>query len=364
MGEALRHYVPVLRAREGELRALERTESDVHKSMTPLVEVHARALNADDKPTREVEEHLATIATRLVGARRDRSVFFDPWPLIHTEALNPAAAVRQAAQAARDAELHAIPVTAPGRGGAYQAQVAEAVRDGAGRMCVRLTAERYGDAATLPRRLDALLKRCGVERGQVDMVLDMGGEIQRLARAMLSWLPYRDDWGTLTLIAGGFPQSLSDIPGLARIPRPDWQLWQQIRADDHTLTDDEDDDGGIVLSQRSARFGDYGPRAAASADAPYRPAPNLRYTLPEDWLIVRGTGGPAADPAQIYELCRRIVDIGDEWRGRDYSWGDEWIFDRSAGIRPGPGSPTTWITVALTHHLKVVTEQLSTLGGP
>jgi len=80
-------------------------------------------------------------------------------------------------------------------------------------------------------------------------------------------------------------------------------------------------------------------------------APKALYTLEDVWFVVRG-GAFSSHPdeyEQYFSIADEIVAL-DEFSGANFSYGDQYISDRHH--RTGtPGSPGSWITACVNHHV-------------
>src|SRR5690242_13646584 len=138
-----RHYVPVLKAKKGELVGLERLDPAVGQAMTPLLEVPPIPWDfVADGPAKTIDAHLPPVSNQIQRHWGTRAFFLDTLYLDDNDRLadgrTPAAAVLEEC---RVAALSAIPVTGVGRGATHHADVAAAVAlDGRG-AAIRVVAE-------------------------------------------------------------------------------------------------------------------------------------------------------------------------------------------------------------------------------
>ena len=84
---------------------------------------------------------------------------------------------------------------------------------------------------------------------------------------------------------------------------------------------------------------------------------SIRYTTDGNWLVVKGRNVRRYGFEQYFELCRTLV-MRQEFSGRGFSWGDQYI-DDCAFERTGPGNATTWRKVGTNHHLTLVARALA-----
>jgi hypothetical protein len=154
-------------------------------------------------------------------------------------------------------------------------------------------------------------------------------------------------WYKIIVQATNYPQS-NPAPegGEYSVPRSEWSIWQSLLSLEPRM-------------QTFAIFGDFGAdHGRINYKSGGRAAiPHLRYTTQTDWLVVRGH----ATHATIRSVAQRIVDSG-AFSGEFFSVGDEFIASRARGAA-GVGSPTSWRTVNMNHHMTWVTVRLGALLG-
>jgi hypothetical protein len=224
--------------------------------------------------------------------------------------------------------------------------------------CLRIgSLDRDPSADGTEDRLRNVLMDLDLEVEQVDLLIDFRevgsrrdlDRITPAAKQLLEWSQTRP-WRSVTLAAGGFPESVSDLPrdAASALPRYDGMLWTAVTQ---------------AANGSEIRFGDYGvAHPAAAKGVPRSPLPSLRYTTGPTWTIYRRATPREAGNARFYDLCAAVVE-SPHWMGAQYSWGDEQI-DRSANKSTGPGNATKWRAYGTSHHLAMVTDRLANLGEP
>lgn len=225
--------------------------------------------------------------------------------------------------------------------------------------CVRLLVEDFEEDIDLEAEVDRLLSGLGgIDPTSIDLVVDLedlGPEANRavlVARSVFSMIPQKDQWRRMILAAASFPEDLSDLGAAttSTIPRREWELWKTLQRRPN------------ILPRRDLIFGDY----AIAHPVPKELDPrimqmsaSIRYTTPDDWLVVKGRNVRQYGFDQYFELCKTLIG-GPEYSGRDFSWGDRYIDDCANGMT-GPGNATTWRKVGTNHHLTLVTRELAKL---
>ena len=92
----------------------------------------------------------------------------------------------------------------------------------------------------------------------------------------------------------------------------------------------------------------------------------VRYTLEEDWLLIKGRGTRFAPPStQFPNLARRLAsgDLKAHYAGRSHCLGCTGISD-CANRAPSLGSPEAWRRLGTIHHVTTVVQALAGLPWP
>jgi hypothetical protein len=347
-------YVPILRWKRGEWVALRHLNEDIRASITPLVELTPKSSGPRSDGSRPtVSETLCKVASDLVANWGWRPVFFD---LMHLNEMmrsdDGLPALVYLSRQARSRGASIIPVTGLRRGIASREAAASTAAEGSCGACIRLNRGDL-DRLTLRSDLDALLSQLGLEPSQTDLIIDL----QFIGDAVPDWapilrlVPNQEKWRTLTIAAGSFPLDLRKYSiGDHHIRRTDWIGWRNLVRTQGTY-------------QRRPAFADYTIQHGIYHEPPDRAnvSASIRYTLSEDWLILRGqalrgenTGGSAQYRSEAQWLCAKQ----DVFCGQEFSYGDGYIFERSIRSDP-PGSPETLLRAGFNHHLTFVVRQLA-----
>lgn len=353
-----RHYLPILKGKAAEFTALSHSTTAQRANFTPLVEIIP---GEDEEDAREIEKALVAGGSKLGAAwgTADR-VFVDTFLVAETVPLTGGRlAVQFLADQLRDQGVQSIPVGRLGSDPPVVAALSSVCRlDGRG-LCLRLSAEDLVDPE-LVQLVEETLSDMGVAVSEVDLLVDRAeitGRLEKPARHLgksLNRLADVGDWRSLTLAAGSFPADLSgQSQGQSSITRHDAALWRQVCS------------GQL---NRVPAFGDYTiGHPLLAVGVAFAPAPQLRYTVDNEWLIWRGNKRNPRGSHQFYDHCAALVASG-HFAGAAFSWGDGYIQRAAASatgtIQVGPGNPTTWRTVGVSHHIALVVNRLTTAGEP
>ncbi|WP_353852512.1 beta family protein [Rhodococcus sp. (in: high G+C Gram-positive bacteria)] len=364
------HYIPILKGRLGEFNALRRMPPELKDAYTPLIEIAPTGdeTNDDGEVTGAgLDGSLAKSIERLGRYwPTSRDCIVDTHGLPDLPEYN---AMAKVVEAFAESGNQIIPTIRP----SDSADIIDGVsavltkynyRD----ICLRLAGEDLDDGdEPVDVMIERLLRRLQIEPGDVDVVIDFGSLrdeqsasfAARIARLIIMDLPALDQWKSVTLAAGGFPSALDTVPPevLTDIPRWELTMWRAVRD-------------RLRGKLRVPSFGDYAIAYPVQATGvAFAPAPQIRYTAGDNWLILKGRKTSRRGSAQFIDICGEIVAHPEFTRG--LSWGDEQIEEKArfADVDPlpdeaKPGNAMIWRAIGTSHHLCLVIEKLSTAGEP
>ena len=356
-----RHYVPALKWRMGEFRALQDLSEANKARLTPLIEITPIPWDFEsDQPAKTIDQHLAAVPEQMVNAwGAERPLFIELGLLEASERMASGAHPLEALlDAGVGRGLKPIPVTGPDRDAAYQAAVRSVMERHKTEVCIRLDREDFL-SPNCANRIAELLATLASDASRAHLVIDVFAVDQSqialllaILPGVITGLPHLNVWQSLTVLSGAFPVNLSDVaPGLGAFPRNDWTLWQQLSA---------------VPPARLPTFGDYGianPAPQEEVDPRFmHVSASIRYTAAHEWLIFRGRD--VRHPAhggftQFRSLSTQVV-AHPAYCGAGYCWGDNYISTCAAGTA-STGNHTTWRRVGTNHHLTYVVNQIANL---
>lgn len=198
---------------------------------------------------------------------------------------------------------------------------------------------------------------CGVSPSDCDLVIDMGyiattGRSTITAQGALSAMPFLEDWESVTLAAGSFPENLSQhAVGIHTIRRIEWDVWSAARAD----------------SEIEVLYGDYTtihpiPVEDGLDPRTMNPSASARYTRGGNWLLLRGEGtrNPGGPGFSQFLNHADTIFARPEYRGEPFSFGDGKIA-RIHRRQDSAGNLETWVTIGVNHHIAEIVDQLANL---
>jgi hypothetical protein len=345
-------YMPILKGRTAEFRALCHAASPVTAVVMPLLEVIP-----DERAT--LHGSVMNFGDRLMDAAPKDMVFAVDCRYLDRQGGRGSGSLSLVARDVHDRGIVMVPVFSLARDQDFASiRQATHLHDAGG--CLRLDGERAVRYVTDrgEGRASEVLQAAGLRAAQVDLVIDMGevsteAAMRRAAGAAHAGVEWarRGAWRSVTLASGAFPESISGLPVRESTPVPRWDavLWAEAAAGPGGRTD--------------TGYGDYAvscPRLSRG----FSPLPNLRYTGKRHWHVYRYPTDPTGGMSTFHDLCRDVVSSA-HWpdQGSSFSWGDEQI-ELRARTRNMPGNAAKWRAFGTSHHLAVVASRLAELGEP
>jgi hypothetical protein len=347
------HYVPVLKLKRGEKKALQHLSDKVRARVTPLLEVVER------KDEKDVTKHINTAFKGLeTSVARFPRYFLD---CVEIEPDGPTAAEEVFRRAAAY-RTEFTPVTGLSR----TADVAAVMTHRANGIAIRLTRDEFEDGQ-IPNQLPAFMARYKLEPTLVDLIIDLGAVddmvtpgIEALAAAFLSDVPNRCSWRTLTISSCAFPQSMTGVDGSSHdlVDRAEWHAWRDgLHASRSSL-------------DRLPTFSDCAiqhPSGVEGFDFRFmQVSASIRYTTPEQWLLIKGVSTRRVLPStQFPNLAKHLVygQLLPHYAGLLHCTGCKLMKDAADG-RGGFGSAEAWRLLGTIHYITVAVEQIETLAWP
>jgi hypothetical protein len=342
-----KHYVGSLRTKAGEYRALRELIAGDRDNLTPLWEVQPVPEADDGKDPKTIDDHLETVVEQIVNAWPNATAFIDVELVEGERMASGAHPLEWMCTHAKLQQTVLVPVTGPDRDGASAAAAQSVHANRATGIAIRLPASAIADAPGLR----TFVQQFG--NVELDLVVDLEyvtdatlAVIGQFLPAVLNALAAIRQWHTFTLLAGSFPELLSEYGrGMIIESRPEWSAWRSLVAlQPPALT-------------RKPTYGDYGIAHPIYTELPpyAMAAAAIRYTAENEWYIFRGyqiattrrvQGYGFAQYNTLADQCRKTIP---PYRGRAYSAGDRYIDD--CGNGGSPGNNTTWRFVGTNQHI-------------
>lgn len=369
-----KHYVPILLWKRGEQIGLQHCTENVKDRMTPLLEIPPIDWNyTTDVPKKTPDEHVAGIAESIVRSwGTERPFFLDTYNLDDETDKHGRPICERIYKDCREHSLQAIPVLSLQTPPSELASIEATIKADHRGVCLRFTPQDLENEDVFRRWVEERLNEFGLSNEEVDLLFDLGYTPERPSlvhiRALINDVLFEhSSWRTFTVASTSFPVDLSDVErdSIEALLRIEWETWEKLLS--------------AYQSRRIPRmptFGDYAinnPTPLAIDPRRTNPSGQIRYTIENEFIIVKGgavrdtkRGQEVVARGRTYKqmrgLCQALVSR-DDFRGRDFSWGDRYILDCANG-QVSTGNAETWRRVGTNHHLTFVVEQLANYPWP
>lgn len=348
-------YVPILKGKQGEYGALGAISPGTRRGIQPLIEIVPSG-DEDDPDVQRADADKA--ASKLAQSWAASAAFLDPGFFdLGVDVDQGNGMLAYACEQAESRGIQAIPVVRLEDPQEARSDARALHTDYHRGVCLRLyndDLDTEGDA--LDGEIQQFLSDTSFVRPDVDLLIDAGfvdGDVAvtsnaRAIRLLLRELPQVQDYRSVTVAGGAFPEDLS-----AFTP---WVIGQRQRYDA---------DMWVRLVNRGVpveiAYGDY---AIANPGLPqgtgWRPAPQLRYTVDTEWLVLKGTVNDPRGHSQFYDICDQIAAHA-KFAGAALGAADRRVANPRVDTT---GNASTWRQVGTTHHLDFVVSRLTNLGEP
>ena len=347
-------YVPVLKGRQGEFAALAAIQPATRRHILPLVEIIPGPV--DERGT--VRSFVDRTAMKLRPWAANRLLLDAGLLPTDVELHDGFGAVGYSVTTALRHGVSATPVVRLSDEALALADAAQIHADCGGGAAIRLSAEDMDeDSEDIDEAVADVLRRLKIDRPEADLVLDVGGVNgdlavragSRLVTDLLRDLSDIGEWREIIVTGGAFPADLSAVQRwvVGEPRRYDAALWDHLQ--------------GRRRISRIPTYGDYAVAHPVLASGPPFPAaPQLRYTVSDRWLTLKGGRNDPRGHDQFYDVCE-IIEAHQEFAGAALGNADARIANARAY---GTGNAATWRELGTTHHLDYVVRRLTTLGEP
>jgi len=356
-----KHYIPILKWKRAEQGALKELSKECKINVTPLIQFVMSPYNTQDQLEDIVsrfEEQLSDIPEKVVESWGTAPVFVDV-SLLFTTSLKWKSLDIISRNGYKLGGVF-IPVIHLEEDQAIKKVVYSLARDCGSGICLRLICPDFTAPNKLNKTIAEIVSDSGLKEKEIDLLVDIketGGNGNKYIKYfnLSQTIPNLSKWRTFIFASGAFPEDLSQcrIDDENLLPRIDWQNWRKLTTDNNL--------------RRKPAFADYTIQYPIYRDITqfYPPTTSIKYTLEEDWLIMKGQ-------KQKYEkyLANAALLVNDNrFYGENFSLGDQYISRKAKHFETyiknplikGTGSTETWLRAGINHHLTLVAHQIASL---
>lgn len=381
-----KHYVPILKWKRAEQGALQVLGDEDKKSMTPLIELvmptvpFYKKIDKENSVKKSLEERSAEIVRKFKEKRIKEipeeilqcwgtgPVFVD-FTLLYDGIQLKIDSLNEIVSTGISKKLKIIPVLNLNDDTKLKEVVVSAAKKANNGLCVRVTQSDLSDIDALDKKIEAFLENFNLSRNNIDLLIDVK-EIRELGGQYIQFMnagqriASLSDWRNLIFASGAFPENLSEckLDDPTSLPRFDWQNWLGSIKDNKL--------------KRITVFADYTIRNPIFNEATqyYSSTPSIKYTLKNDWLILKGK----MNQSEHYLVNAKLLveDMTDTFCGETHCWGDKKIAEKAKYYHQyvkdvksgkskqgkGTGRSTDWIAWGINHHFIQVLNQIANLS--
>lgn len=360
------HYVPAIKWKRGERVALEKLKTEQLEEITPLIEIQPIPFDhGKNKFKRSLDEHLINIGEDIKSFwSEDRPLFVDAHTLFDDSRIssditldNGQTPLEFIINDIENNKIEAVPVTSILRYDSYHDAIEACLKEYNRGLALRLEQRDFENFNKFKGNLSNWLSFYDISPNDVDIILDFK-EIDPDKKSthldgltlLIAKFPHIKRWRTFTILSTSMTQGLSQIPTgtNSEIPRIEWEVYTDL------------------LNRGLGRFPSYGDYNIGHPDwFDFDPrkmniGANIKYTVGDRFLIFRGRGVRQYGFEQMRKLCTDTINH-PKYSGKNFSFGDKYIFNCATNPDYSTGNPETWVRVNVNHHLTFIINQLTNI---
>lgn len=351
-------YVPLVRTKQGEMYGLRDLDTSIKAHLMPLLDISRRQSSLGLADVRmAIDKNLNGLPKVLNGVH---DVFVDSSELDPNLRLeNGVHPLRRLADILAETGKRAIPVSGLARDNAHWnavAEIATVLSDGA--ICIRIEDYDLETPTESTTALSSALRERGFTPEKTTLIFDLRDVYDKdpglLASRVVAFINMLTSTSFVRMvIAGcGIPGRLSQAVKtreVSYLPRVEKSVYQAVTRE--------------IQGYGNFCFGDYTTVNPVQEELEWyivqnTMGPKAIYTLSDSWFVIRG-GSFKRHPRkrlQYFDIAKEIQKL-QEFAGENFSAGDKYIVAQAAELGK-PGSPRTWITACVTHHITHTVREL------
>lgn len=333
-----RQYVPIVRCKLGEQKALLNLKDDIKSKIIPLIEIPlTEAMTKKD---------ISEVINSFWSNRKYFFYFVSDW---YSDYDNFSDFINEKIKPICEND-NAIPVV--------DLSLVYGVKNwrdiSKNGIAIRLRNNEFGE---IEDTLNPLFEGSGLTRNQTYLIFDLqyvGAEDifakTSVLKAAFSELDKPNEFNSIIISSVSFPKQLPTMQSkkIYQLKRKEIEIFFL----------------SLKLSERfnfTYAYSDYGPADIEDNVFVVGMSPNfkIKYTAFDDYLYIKGIsikkGG--LDIENVRDLAKILVD-SSEFSGAEYSWGDKNIYDISQGNSNSSGNLTTWVSYSMNHHITFIANQI------
>ena len=373
------HYVPILKWKSAEQRALKDLKEEDKKQITPLIELVMPKVSSiykdREKKIKKTPEEMTNEMLQKFKEKRVKVIpkeileFWGTAPiLIDFSLLHDGEHTTQLKVDGMNAiipdgialGLSLTPVVGLNDDTEIRSAVCALAKKCGHGFCLRISASDLMDVAKLNEKITTFLGACGVDEKDIDLLIDVKA-ISEKAGVYLQYVSFTQQiknlnkWRNFIFSSGAFPEDLSECKfgDPSFLSRFDWINWVEYFKNKSTeLT-------------RIPTFSDYTIRNPIFKESLqfYHSTTSIKYTLEDTWMVMKGK----VREYELYLASANLLANSEHFSGEDFSAGDKFIAEKAKHYPAymknkklkGTGGSEDWIYMGINHHLTLVAHRVA-----
>lgn len=356
-------YVPILRAKPGEFKALIKLKDSYSQRISPFFEVpkiteKTKKLKSLHGSKQITKDYLDLIAHEITSSCKSASMFFDlfDWKA-DTYVETGEHVINYMYRILSSSGVTVYPVIGFDRWDIidYQNALKSLIVPEGTKYCLRIDSASLDDAYDVDYfsdTIDGVMHKLGLSGEDLMILFDFGDvthkSIVSLQTDMQHLIKVVSDFKPAAMIIAGcsFPilinNAVKDIDSTGFVERREMIAWKVLSSEY---------DINLILA-------DYGVRNPSGSDDIIAIHANgkIRHTIENKYFVARGHSRIQGNKGeQIYDLAQTVV-TSPFYLGEDFSWGDERIL--ACKRKELRGRPQDWISYDTNHHISFVVEEV------
>ncbi len=351
-------YLPLLKSKAGEFKALSKLKPELKAHIVPLFDITRMEYDhAEGEEPKSFRDHLEKFTKKIEKNWLGYPMFIDS-TLVNDERVDENEAIEFVFNQLFLFAYLAMPVVYTDSTPTFLGSVKRVLdKHNVEEIGIRVTIEDV-TSPMFVQNLDDILQFLDVPIVNCHIIFDLKDadftEYEDFSVGILEVLgefPAFNKWKSFTIAGGAFP-SISKIKTTELVPRNDWKLYNTLISK-----------LAKTSIKRHLNFGDYSIVSAGYFEFDPKvmsTSANIRYTHDNDWFVVKGKAlKKSPDWQQFYGQADTIV-ASEYYLGENFSAGDLHL-KKCSKRETTTGNPNVWIEVGTNHHFTKVLSDLAAM---
>jgi hypothetical protein len=348
-----KHYMPVLKWRQGEYQALFRLNKTIKSVLYPLFIVPPVEYDFEDRcPKKTAEAHVEKLVKRMKDKWGISPCLLDIDESLHLEKTSTGQPIPEYIfDDILKEKINCVPVLTIHHSQNYLNIIKAYITDKKS-FALRVAFDDLADPDSITA-IDDILSFMECDYINVELIIDFTDKVDYSEQNDLSLLLNSimqlldtNRFKSTYIIGTSLDLSIIKKPGAIQV-RNEWTFFMSFSHAHSTQFS-------------NLGYGDYTIETPTFISLDMRmlkPAAKLVYSSGTQWYVIKGSAF-RDNPSQMHGICLQLVSAKGVYLGESFSNGDKKIYD-CAHVKCGNGNMGTWKEAAVSHHLTLAVTQLS-----